>query len=226
MWNHVVLIVISVLLVGCNEGESQLPTGVESVQSTPGPISDDLENAVGRTDDELIDENLPVVNSSQASDADFELCNRCYVAISNEYLYDDVDELPEAHRVVLLTWHAVGIVGNGGFEYLLSYDTPGDPNLSYTVDAFDQIGSEAASAALRSVIALFPDGQIIEDVEERMRFYNSVSQDQRDELNQTFWKASDIGRGEITIGLASYIRQHISEFVLEDVDPATLLTTE
>lgn len=161
-----------------------------------------------------------------ASDADFDLCNRCYVAVSDEYFDTDVGDLPAANRVVLLIWRATGIIGNGGFEYLFSADFVGDTGFERTAAAFDEIGCASAASALRGAIALFPNGELIVDVDERMRFYQSISQEQRDVFNRAFWTASDIGHGEICLKLAEYIREHASEIELEYWDPSSLLIAE
>lgn len=159
------------------------------------------------------------MNSSgrNASDADFELCDSAYLAVVDHYRGAPVaNKLSTAHRAVLLTWHAMGIIDNGGFQYLFEGDFEGDPGFTLTAQAFEEIGCSSAAEAVRNAIALFPNGKVIPNIDKRLKHFQSTSQEERDQINRKFWKASDVGKGEICVRLAEYIRNHPSKF--EDIN--------
>ena len=61
---------------------------------------------------------------------------------------------------------------------------------------------------MRDAIALFPKGKVIADIEDRLKFFESTPESQRTALNKKFWAASNVGKGEICVKLAAYIRNH------------------
>ena len=51
---------------------------------------------------------------------DFALCDRLFVLVCEAHGNEaDAGSLPEEERTVYLVWGAMGIIGNGGFRYLL-----------------------------------------------------------------------------------------------------------
>jgi hypothetical protein len=151
--------------------------------------------------------------SRLATDADFELCDSHFKEIVDHYGSDlKANDLPVPHRTVLLTWSAMGITDNGGFQYLFEGDFSGDPGFKLTAEAFDEIGCDSAAEAIRGAISLFPNGNVIADIERRLKFFQSTPESQRMELDQEFWAASKIGKGEICAKLAAYIRNHPGDF--------------
>jgi hypothetical protein len=148
-----------------------------------------------------------------AIDDDFELCNELYKQIVDHFDVDlQAKDLPESSRTVLLVWHATGIIGNGGFEYLFEGDFAGDPGYELTLRAFEAIGSDLAANAFRDALGLFPKSQIHTDIEERTEYYTSLPYDERMDLNSRFWSASLTGNDEIKTKLADFIRAHKNDF--------------
>ena len=148
-----------------------------------------------------------------ANDDDFELCDGLFMEILDYYGSDmRADDMPESPRNVLLVWHSMGIIDNGGFEYLFEGDFEGDPGFKLTLGAFETIGSDAAASAVRDALALFPDGEVQSDLDERIEYYESLPEDKRMELNRRFWYAGMTGSDEIQTKLASFIRAHKADF--------------
>jgi len=146
---------------------------------------------------------------------DFELCDQVFVAIGDRYKHwISADKYRPVERVVMLVWHATGIIGNGGFEYLFSDDFDGDPGFRLTLAAFEEADCPEAAAALREALAQFPNGQLPTDLNERTTFYESVPAATRDALNVAFWKMDweRVGAVRIRHKLAKYIRDHKSAF--------------
>ncbi len=113
-----------------------------------------------------------------AIDDDFELCDELFKEIDDHYGSDlPAKDMPESPRTVILVWHATGIIGNGGFEYLFEGDFKGDPGFKLTHKAFETIGSDLAADALRDALALFPNGKMQTDLDERIAYYRSLSED-------------------------------------------------
>lgn len=142
-----------------------------------------------------------------AEGSDFDLCNGVFKQIAGKYKHDiAADEYTETERVVMLTWHARAIVDNGGFEYLFSYDVPGDPGFTMTVIAFETLGIERAVSAFREALALFPCSKPHRDPEKRMQIYKKAAEATREEINRKFWSAG--WDKEIETRLDAYIRKH------------------
>src|SRR5690348_2208446 len=78
-----------------------------------------------------------------ATKDDFELCDKLFVRLTDHYGKDfDISKCKEKDQVVILVWHASGIIDNGGFQYLFEGDFKGDPDFKRTADAFQIIGAK------------------------------------------------------------------------------------
>lgn len=88
---------------------------------------------------------------------------------------DDVDpsKIPKPQQTVMLVYHAHGIIGNGGFQYLFEGDFPGDPEFLLTRQAFKTIGAEDASAAFDKAFAVFPNSTPPADIDRRLEMWQS-----------------------------------------------------
>jgi hypothetical protein len=119
----------------------------------------------------------------------------------------DLSRESEEERVVTLVSHVTGIIGNGGFRYLLEGNIPGDPYLSLTAQAFEVIGCEKAVRAFRETLALFPDGRSQQDIGARLQHYLKQVNwpTPQDHL---FFEADD----DIWACLARYIRAHAGAY--------------
>jgi hypothetical protein len=81
---------------------------------------------------------------------DFELCDELFKRLDTRYGDDhDVSNYREEHRVVLLVWHAGGIIDNGGFQYLFEGTFDGDPHFAKTAAAFRAINAMKCAGSRR-----------------------------------------------------------------------------
>ncbi|MFO0965089.1 MAG: DUF4375 domain-containing protein [Gemmataceae bacterium] len=140
---------------------------------------------------------------------DVNLCDGLFCRILDHH-GDDVDAsiLNEAERVVVLVWHASGIIGNGGFRYLFELDIQGDPDFALTAKAFETVGCEKASSAVRTTLATFPGSRPPRNIEDRLRYYLKRQKSWPTNADLEFFAAEkDLDRR-----LASYIRSHADAF--------------
>lgn len=106
-------------------------------------------------------------------------------------------------RAIVLTWHASGVVGNGGFEYLFEGGFyVRDPGYAHTLAGFEAVGATAKAAALREALGWFPGSTPPEDPRARLAAFVAAPADERQRLNERFWAESDA----FTTKLAGYIR--------------------
>ncbi len=141
---------------------------------------------------------------------DFDLCNGIFLLIGDRFHHCiEADKYNETERVVMITWSAMGIIDNGGFEYLFSSDFDGDPGFRLTFGVFETLGVERAVSAFREALALFPDSVPDPDLETRMHRYKQVPEETRESINRKFWSAG--WDNEIVTRLAAYIREHQTE---------------
>lgn len=139
---------------------------------------------------------------------DFELCNQVFKRIGARH--GEVLDLfmeTEYERVVTTTWHASGIIGNGGFEYLFEGTFKGDPGYQLTLDSFRRIGCNKAAAAMAEALSCFPDGVSPADPDEATLLYLEVPEQRREELIEQFLQ------GDLERKLAAFIRENRSHFM-------------
>jgi hypothetical protein len=147
-----------------------------------------------------IDELLAMTN-------DFELCNGVFCAIA-EVTGNSIDAAnePEPCRTVTLVWHSGGIIGNGGFQYLFEGDFHGDPGYRMTAAAYQKIEADEAYAAFRDAFAIFPNGELPGDVNERLRIYLAHPEDRRSAIDDRFFAADDA------------LKRQLSQFIRDNKD--------
>ena len=109
---------------------------------------------------------------------------------------------------VNFVWRTYGIIGNGGFQYLMEGDFEGDPGFRHTARAFQAIGCEPAADTFDRVLSLFPDGKPQADIDERIRHYREQFDEFPTGLDRQFFAADDA----IESCLAAYIRSHAGAF--------------
>jgi hypothetical protein len=140
---------------------------------------------------------------------DFRLCNRLFCRIAerrgNRF---DVTGVPEEEATVALVWHAYGIVGNGGFHYLLEGDFEGDPGFARTAQAFRAIGCAPAAEAIEEVLRSFPEGRPHGNIARRLRHYEKRFGGMLTGPDRQFLDAGE----EIRMRLAAYIRARADSF--------------
>jgi len=147
-----------------------------------------------------LDALLSIADDSKLCDAVF-----CRFADFNKQI--DVDSYTEEERIVTLVWHAAGIIGNGGFQYLFEGEFTGDPGFVYAAAAFKTIGASESYAAFQRALSLF-GGHYPADREQRIEAYLRVPKDQRDAIEKQFYDDEK----SMHSGLARYIRGRRERF--------------
>lgn len=131
---------------------------------------------------------------------DGSLCDSVYVfLVSGEEV--DVSTCGEPVRVVVLVWNTMGLIGNGGFEYLLSADYPGDPGFVFTAAAHARIGAMRAYRIFQEVLAWFPP---YADHETRRAILAAMPDPKVRQASRRYWDED----ATIVAGLATYVREH------------------
>lgn len=132
------------------------------------------------------------------------------------------DELSPNHpgRIVLLAMTTDGIIGNGGFEFLFSWDYPNDPDYSRSLAAYETIGCDYKADAYRDALAVFPDSRPPADADERIDLYQRHPEEARDSLSTRFFGTDlDHGNTQFYTQVADFIRSHAEQFRLLDEPP-------
>jgi Domain of unknown function (DUF4375) len=138
---------------------------------------------------------------------EFEIIDATFCALADREEKRGSQSISDIERVVLLVWHASGIIGNGGFLYFFECGLP----LSATASAYSRIGVEQAVSIFQRVHGLFPAKQIPDDYDERMAIVEAFYKDYADLLDQLegdFYLTDDLMRQQ----LAGWIRVHKDVF--------------
>jgi len=132
-----------------------------------------------------------------------------------EHYGDDIDvaQLPEAHGVVLMVYHAHGLLSYGGFGSLFEAEFPGDPDYQLTLQAFETIGASRACEAFRRAFAAFPNATLPRNFDERIRVMRTLHLTDGGIVegpgpNEIYSAGAD----ETVAGLQTYIPARPSEF--------------
>lgn len=168
--------------------------------------------------------DLPTVAEALDSDDDSALVSCVWKRIFAHYGNDlDISEIPSPFANVVLVDFTVGVVGNGGFNYLFEHQFQGDPQFLFVSAAFKDIGAHQAASIVDEVMSVFPNSVAPSDRTERLRIYRS-SQTVSSELDKKFWKCKD----EIEAALSSYIRSKADAFLAldEPIEPRAESETE
>jgi hypothetical protein len=144
-----------------------------------------------------------------ADPSDRSLCDRLFMRIAERHGNDiDFSTVTEHERTVLLVWHSFGIIGNGGFQYLLEGDFKGDPGFRETANSYRRIGCQAATACFDLLFDSFPKAEIPADINKRLRRYQKSFSGFPNKVDGPFFAASK----EIERCLAAHIRANVSAF--------------
>jgi len=149
---------------------------------------------------------------------DFELCDGVFKKFAEFNNQIDVDSYSEEERVITLAWHASGLIGNGGFEYLFEGWFTGDPGYIYTAAAFKTIGATQSYAAFQRALGVF-GGRYPDDPAERDDLYHRVPQDERTATSRQFWEDEQ----NMNAALVRYVRERrdrFRELLLNDTNNA------
>lgn len=144
----------------------------------------------------------PTLAERFAVPRDFDLCDGIYLEFSSRDNEVDVAAMGEHERVVTLVWYSMGLIGNGGFRFLLSADFRNDPGYVATAAAYARIGATASYRCFQDALALFPRGAPQADLDVRKAHFDAQPKEATDRINSAFWKS----KPEIERALAAYIR--------------------
>lgn len=139
----------------------------------------------------------------------FELIDAVFCRLADREVRIGAENITDIERVVLLIWHAEGIISNGGFHYFFECALP----LLATAEAYERIGVKQAASVLRRLQDLFPGRYIPEDYDERMaivrRFYDEQT-DLLDEWEREFYSTEALMEQQ----LAGWIQVHHDVFLV------------
>ena len=138
---------------------------------------------------------------------DFEMIDATFCALADREEQRGSQSISDIERVVLLVWHASGIIGNGGFRYFFECGLP----LTTTAAAYGRIGVEQVVAIFGRVHELFPAKQIPDDYDERMAIVETIYEqhaDLLDRLEGDFYSTDELMEQQ----LAGWIRVHKDVF--------------
>lgn len=140
---------------------------------------------------------------------DFKLCSNLFSLIVDRHGSTiDVAQVEEPERVVLLTWHTMGIIENGGFRYLFEGNLDGDPDFTLSAAAYEAIGAHQAAEAFRETLAIFPQSPPPRDIKKRLRYYLERCPEWPTPQDHKIFDSSE----QIKTCLAAYIREHAGDF--------------
>ena len=134
---------------------------------------------------------------------DFDLIDRVFGLLDDRESSNGPDSISDIERVVLLVWHASGIIGNGGFRYFFECGLPLRP----TAEAYSRIGVEQAATILFGLLDLFPRQRVPDDWDERMEFVDRLCEQHRDLFDRwerDYYATDDLMERQ----LAGWIRVH------------------
>ncbi len=95
---------------------------------------------------------------------EFFLIDRTFIDLAEREVRHGAASIDDIERVVLLVWHAAGIIENGGLHFFLERGL----SLRSTAEAYSRLGIEAAAAVFLRLLNLFPRQSVPDEVEERM----------------------------------------------------------
>ena len=140
---------------------------------------------------------------------DYELCDRVFnIAADLTGNKIDWDAEPEPLRTVSLVWTTHGIIGNGGFSYLMEYSYGGDAGFKLAADAYQRLGAADAVKAFEMFFDCFPDRTIPDEHDHRFEHYHRTSEKKRDAIDDRYYRYSD---EMVEKSLAAFIRSHSAD---------------
>ncbi|EMI41106.1 DUF4375 domain-containing protein [Rhodopirellula sp. SWK7] len=107
---------------------------------------------------------------------------------------------------IMLTWHANGIIGNGGFAYLFEAEWPGDPDYELTIDAHRAIGCDSQVEAFNLALnAVAGSG----DRDRRREAFLELPDEQQNQINSLYWGEDGTPEKQIAV----YVRRNVKKLV-------------
>jgi hypothetical protein len=131
------------------------------------------------------------------TDTDFDYVDGIVCRAEDKKAAAGVAVLRSEEKHAMAIWAAVGIIGNGGFQYFFENDLSAEES----AEAFDSIGMPETADIFRTALSLFPGGRPQPDWAEALAFIRS-REDLFAKLSAQIW---DI-EAEAKSRLASYLR--------------------
>jgi hypothetical protein len=96
----------------------------------------------------------------------------------------NIEELPVQYRTIVIVCSAQGVIDNGGLEYFFESDFPGNPLYKLFIDAYREIGATGAAYTIEKSLAYFETTQPELNIEMRLKFLESLSDDESHEFSK------------------------------------------
>ncbi|VXC69142.1 hypothetical protein MASSI9I_90328 [Massilia sp. 9I] len=81
-----------------------------------------------------------------------------------------LQSVSEPCRTAIIVDTALGIIGNGGFQYFFEANFPDDPDYSLFIEAFDRVGLSEIAQGMATLVTMFPFEAPHQSAERRLRF--------------------------------------------------------
>lgn len=137
----------------------------------------------------------------------FELVDRVFCALADRKARLGADSITDIERVVLLVWHASGIIGNGGLRYFIECGLP----LRATAEAYARIGVEEGATVLHKLGQMIGTLNLPDDHDRRQEILADLAEGEvalLDGLEQAFYATDEFMENQ----LAAWIRFHRDVF--------------
>jgi hypothetical protein len=118
---------------------------------------------------------------------------------------EGIESLTSVQRNVVLAWSALGVIGNGGFQYY--YDGTG--RMRDVVGAFRVLGFEGAAAACERSMSMFPLGIPPEDPARRAAASATVPWDELEDAESAVFA---VEWDALIAAIGAYMRRFPGEF--------------
>jgi hypothetical protein len=140
---------------------------------------------------------------------DLDVCDRVFVRLVKAIEAVGAKPSREQEFVVVLTWHASGLIGNGGFECLFEsgFLDEDDPDFVRTIAAFKTLGLETAASVFVETLAWFPGSKPPRDPSARTQMVRAIQKQERSRAFDRVWE----DRRALPKQLAEYIRANKAE---------------
>jgi len=117
----------------------------------------------------------------------------CYALLERQD--NQLELVNEPCRTAIIVDTALGIVGNGGFQYFFEANFPDDPDYGMFADAFRRAGLGEIAQGFSDLVAMFPFAAPHRSVERRLRFLSDCPADfarKMEELENLIYAREDL----------------------------------
>jgi len=139
---------------------------------------------------------------------DVELCDRLFLLVHQERSDEKFNE-NEPDLCVFLVWGALGVLDNGGFQYLFEGDyKPTDPNLCNTRRAFEIVGLRKVVKAFDVAFSAFDRSTPPKNAKQRLKIWGAADKALRDRADKAWFS-----NNRISHEVAAFIRRRKDELL-------------